>query len=139
MIALIDDPNTLLALGDAGAHVTSVTNYRYPSYVLSELVRAQGALSIERAVNRMTERPARLHGLADRGVLRPGFAADVCVIDPERIGVEPVEFVYDLPGGAYRLHQAGRGYRAVLVNGAVAIDEDRVTEVRSGRTLSARR
>jgi len=83
---LVEDAYTLLALGDSGAHVMSVTNYRYPSFLLGELVHARGELPVELAVNRLTQVPAQLHGLEGRGVLREGAVADLCVIDPSRLG-----------------------------------------------------
>ena len=71
-------------LGDAGAHVTSLTNYAYPTAVLSTFVRERRVLAIEKAVRAMTSVPARLMGLRDRGELLPGMAADICVIDADR-------------------------------------------------------
>src|SRR5262245_11361517 len=103
--ALLDDPHTLLALGDAGAHVMSVTNYRFPTFLLAEWVVKRGELTAERAVQRMTSHPAALCGLRDRGTLREGAAADVCVIDPARLALEPVRVARDLPAGGTRLYQ----------------------------------
>ena len=73
----------------------TVTNYRYPTFLLAEVVRS-GELPLETAVNRMTEAPARWLGLSGRGRLEPGAAADVCVIDPERLALGPAEIRYDL-------------------------------------------
>jgi len=132
---LVEDEGTLLALGDSGAHVMSVTNYRYPSFVLSELVRERGDLPLELAVNRLTQVPAQWHGLGERGVLREGAVADLCVLDPARLGVEPVSVRHDLPGGSPRLYQAGRGYRCVMVAGEPVVEEDRPTGATPGRML----
>ena len=63
-------------------------------------MQRRGALPLELAVNRLTRVPARLHGLRDRGELRPGMAADVCVIDPERLALGSVRVAHDLPGTA---------------------------------------
>jgi len=134
---LVEDPRTLLALGDSGAHVMSVTNYRYPSFVLGELVRERAELSLELAINRLTQVPAQWHGLAGRGVLREGAVADLCVIDPARLGVEPVSVRHDLPGGSPRLYQAGRGYRCVMVAGQPVVEDDRPTDARPGQVLRA--
>jgi N-acyl-D-aspartate/D-glutamate deacylase len=134
-IRFMEDDSTILALGDAGAHVMSVTNYRYPSFVLGDLVVRKKAISVERAVERMTRAPARLHGLRGRGVLELGSAADLCVIDPERVAVEPVDVRRDLPGNAPRLHQTGRGYRAVLVAGVPSIVNDEATGAAAGEML----
>ena len=134
-LRFLEDDQMLLGLGDSGAHVTSVTNYRYPTYLLAELVRDRGALPLETAVQRMTQAPARLHGLRDRGVLAPGGAADLCVIDPERLALAPAELRSDLPGDAPRLFQTGLGYRAVLCNGTATLRDDTPTGAAPGRML----
>jgi len=134
---LMIDPGTLLALGDAGAHVMSVTNYRYPTYMLRDLVLDRQQLTLEHAVALMTSRPARFYGLADRGELRVGAAADICVVDPAALAIGGVRVVHDLPGGAPRLYQGARGYRAVLVGGAQTIDHDTPTDARPGTVLRA--
>ena len=113
----------------------SVTNYRYPTFLLAELVKREAALSVERAVQQMTQVPARLHGLVDRGELRVGAAADLCVIDPEQLELGPVSVEHDLPGGSPRLYQEGIGYRAVFVNGVQTIDRDQPTGAAPGEFL----
>ncbi len=113
----------------------SVTNYRYPTFLLAELVKRRGTIALELAVNRMTQFPARLHGLRDRGELRPGAAADICVIDPEELALCPATVRYDLPGGAPRLVQTAVGYRAVFVNGVRTIDRDQLTGASPGIML----
>jgi N-acyl-D-aspartate/D-glutamate deacylase len=135
ILASLEDDTTLLALGDAGAHVMSVTSYRYPTYLLETLVQQERALPVETAIRRLTRDPALLHGLEDRGLLAEGLAADVCVIDPERIALGPVTVVNDLPGEAPRLVQDGNGFRAVFVNGIQTIEADEPTGVRPGRML----
>jgi N-acyl-D-aspartate/D-glutamate deacylase len=135
--ALMVDDGTLLALGDAGAHVMSVTNYRYPTYLLRHLVLDQNQLELEHAVALMTSKPARFYGLANRGELRVGAAADLCVVDPAEIAVGAVRVAHDLPGGAPRLYQDARGYRAVVVNGTRTIDHDAPTDARPGVALGA--
>jgi len=137
VLRFLEDPYTLLGLGDAGAHVMSVTNYRYPTFLLAKLVLQEQALPLELAINRLTQVPARLHGLRDRGVLSPGMAADVCVIDPERLRLGPVGVRHDLPGNSPRLYQAGIGYRAVFVNGRQTIENDEPTGAAPGEMLRA--
>ncbi len=135
-VRFLRDPHTLLALGDSGAHVMSTTQYRYPTYLLAELVRDRKLLDPELAVSHLTSRPARLLGLRDRGELRAGAVADVCVVDRERLGLEPVSVRHDLPGGAPRLFHPGRGYRAVLVGGVVSIRDDQPTGKTPGTALA---
>ena len=114
----------------------SVTNYRYPSYMLAELVNKRGLLDVSLVVNRITQQPARLLGLADRGEIREGAIADLCVIDPETVGIDRARVRNDLPGGSPRLFQRGYGYRAVIVNGTVSIRDDEPTGNVAGQLLS---
>jgi N-acyl-D-amino-acid deacylase len=134
-IAFVEDPGTLLGLGDSGAHVMSVTNYRYPTFLLAELVQRKRAIPVELAIQRMTQAPAKLHNLTGRGELRVGAAADVCVINPAELALGPPEVRHDLPGGSPRLFQQGHGYRAVLVNGTVTVENDTPTGAHAGQLL----
>ena len=101
----IVDPATLLGLGDSGAHVMTITNYSYPTYLLGTLVRDRQLVRLESAVEQMTRRPAELFGIPSRGALTPGMAADVCVIDLDNLSLGARRVVGDLPGGAHRLFQ----------------------------------
>jgi N-acyl-D-aspartate/D-glutamate deacylase len=124
LVGLVTDEGTLIALGDAGAHVNSVTGFAYTTRVLTDMVRDGGHLTLEQAVHRLTEQPARLFGITERGTLQPGQAADVCVIDLDGLALQPPEIRRDLPEGASRLYQGARGYRAVFVNGTRVIEGD---------------
>ena len=86
-------------------------------------------------MHQLTAVPARMHGLAGRGELSPGSAADLCVIDPDRLRLGTPELLHDLPGGAPRLHQPGEGYRAVFVNGKTVILDDAPTGAAPGKML----
>ena len=114
---LLQDENTVVALSDAGAHASQLCDACYSSYLLGHWVREKGALSLERAVHALTQRPAELMGLTDRGVLAEGRPADVVVFDPETIGAGKLQRVYDLPAGADRLISEAFGIDAVIVNG----------------------
>jgi N-acyl-D-amino-acid deacylase len=135
MADALNDDGLLYGLGDAGAHVTSITNYAYPTAVLSAFVRERGVLTVEKAVCAMTRRPARLLGIRDRGELLPGMAADICVIDLDRVAPGQIEVRADLPGGAERIYQAATGYRAVMVNGEVTVRDDVSLQAAAGRFL----
>ena len=137
--ALVVDEHTLAGLGDAGAHVTSVTSYTYPTDLLARLARDQGMLSIEDAVCRLTSRPARFFGIPGRGELRPGFAADLCVIDVEALGLGPLQVRADFPGGASRLYRDATGYEAIFVNGTATVRGGRHTGQRPGQTVRRER
>ena len=135
--ALIADEHTLLGLGDSGAHVQSICGYSYPTHVLSVLVREQGTVGLELAIERMTRRPAWFCGLGDRGTVRVGAAADLTVFDPERIALGEIRLTDDLPAGATRLHQPAVGYRAVVVGGTVVLADDAPTGAAAGRVIGA--
>ena len=134
---LITAPTTLIGLGDAGAHITSISNYTYPTFVLGELAGRRGWMPVTDAVRRMTSQPASTMGLRDRGTLTPGTRADVNVIDLERLAVGVAELVDDLPGGGQRLHCDATGYDAVIVNGVVTVEGDRLTGGRAGELARA--
>ncbi len=126
------------SLGDAGAHVSQIMDGDWATFVLSYWVRERGLFTVAEGVRRMTSGPARVLGLTDRGVLEVGKRADVVVFDLAKVGQHQPEMVNDFPGGAPRYIQRGRGYRAVLVNGEVAIENDELTGARSGQVLRQR-
>lgn len=94
--------------------------------VLGRYVRQRELLRLEDAIRKMTSQPAQRVGLSDRGLLRPGFAADIAVFDPLTV-IDRASF--EVP------HQVSDGMRYVLVNGQVVLDEGSLTEVRPGRRL----
>jgi N-acyl-D-amino-acid deacylase len=132
---LISDESTMIGVGDAGAHVQTISSYVYPTYLLTEFVRQKRRMSLEDAVRRLTSEPAEFIGLRDRGYLRPGYAADVCVFDFDGLHLERSEMRHDLPSGAPRLYQRPKGFDAVIVNGTRVIDRDELTEQRAGAVL----
>ncbi len=114
---LITDPNTIIALSDAGAHASQLCDACYSTHLLGHWVRETGTLTIEQAVHHLTQRPAEMFGIADRGLLAEGRPADVVVFDPATVGPGPLRRVYDLPAGADRLVSDANGIGAVIVNG----------------------
>lgn len=132
---LIQHPAAVIALSDAGAHVDSLSDQGFTSYLLGHWVRERQALPMEEAIRLITSVPAELYGLHDRGVIRPGAAADLVLFDAARIGMTPTEMVADLPGGAARLIQRARGIEYVVVNGEVLIDAGKETQACSGQVL----
>lgn len=128
-------PGTLIGLGDAGAHVTSICDASMTTYALRYWCRERGALSLGETVRRLSSEPADVFGLAGRGRLVPGAFADVNVIDLESLDLELPEFVWDYPAAAGRWTQRARGYAFTLVNGQVVIEGDRHTGRLPGRLL----
>jgi len=98
-------------------------------------VRAEGMLSLEEAHWRLSALPAMVAGFTDRGQLKVGAPADIVVYDYKNLAIAPSEIVHDLPGGEWRRIQRAEGYRYILVNGQVTIEDDKETETYSGRLL----
>jgi N-acyl-D-aspartate/D-glutamate deacylase len=116
---LIADPHTIIALSDAGAHASQLCDACYSTYLLGHWVRDKKTFTVEQAVHNLTQRPAEMFGITDRGVLAEGRPADVVVFDPGTVGPGPLKRVYDLPAGADRLVSEAHGIEAVIVNGRV--------------------
>jgi N-acyl-D-aspartate/D-glutamate deacylase len=130
----------MIGISDGGAHVDMLCNAGYPSYLLGTFVRDKQALSLEHAVKRITSEPAQFFGISDRGVLRPGLAADITIFDLNTIGSpERPEIRHDLPGGGRRLVTQAEGIAYTLVNGQVLYEGQRHTGVLPGQVLRAGR
>lgn len=132
---LFESDHLYPGLGDAGAHVSQIMDAGWPSFMLSHWHRATGFYSLGRVVERMTAGPARVVGLADRGLLREGMAADVNVIDLDRVAELQPRLVHDFPGGAPRYVQEARGFDATIVNGRLSRQGGEPTGDRAGRVL----
>jgi N-acyl-D-aspartate/D-glutamate deacylase len=132
---IVDDPYVLFGVSDGGAHTRFLTAGRYPTETLCKIVREHGMISLEEAHWRLSALPAQVAGFEGRGVLRVGAPADIVVYDFERLRVLPQEIVHDLPGGEWRRIQRANGYRWVLVNGEVTIENDAQTGRHSGQLL----
>ena len=139
---MIADPNSLIGLGDGGAHVGIMCDASSTSYMLTQWTRdrARGGLfTIPEAVRRLTGDCARAIGLNDRGLLRPGYKADINVIDYDRLHIAAPEVIYDLPGGGRRLIQRTRGYDATLVSGVPVYRDGVATGQLPGRLVRGSR
>ncbi len=111
------DPRTVVGGSDAGAHLDMMCGAVYSTSMLGDGVRKRGLLSWEAAIRELTDVPARLYGLRDRGRVDVGWCADLVVLDPVRIGHCPERTRDDLPGGAGRIYAEAEGIEHVLVNG----------------------
>ena len=130
------DPNVLIALGDAGAHVDMLCDAGYPTYLLGTWVRERQIMSLEQAIARLTTQPADLFGITGRGRLAVGNAADVTVFDPDRVGsASRGERRYDLPGGAKRMVMPSRGVEYTIVNGRIVYADGSATGETPGAVL----
>ena len=133
--ALLRHPAGLLALSDAGAHVDTLCDQGFTTYLLGHWVRDRGVLSLEEAVRLVSSVPAERYGLRGRGRLAPGYAADLVLFDPARVGTRPTEMVHDLPRGERRLLQRADGIAWVFVNGTAVVERGTPTAARPGRVL----
>lgn len=125
---LLDHPETVLGLSDAGAHASQLCDACFSTHLLGHWVRDKGTIPIERAIRMLTSRPAEVFGITDRGTLAEGKPADVVVIDLENVGASPLERVYDLPGNQDRLISDASGIDAVIVNG-VMLRENNIDQI----------
>ena len=116
---LLHDPTTVIGLSDAGAHASQLCDAKYSTEFLSTFVRERESFDLEQAVHMLTQRPAQIFGIEDRGTLSDGGWADVVVFDMENVGHEGKRRVYDLPAGADRLISDATGIDAVVVNGTI--------------------
>jgi len=135
LLELLRSPYSAMTFSDAGAHVSQILDCSIQTHLLAYFVRERGLLSIEEAIPMITRQPAAMWRLHDRGMLRPGLAGDVTIIDLDRVAPDMPEVVTDLPGGSRRLTQTAQGYAATIVNGEVLTRDGKATEARPGRLL----
>ncbi|HEV7763281.1 MAG TPA: amidohydrolase family protein, partial [Acidimicrobiales bacterium] len=135
---LIDEPTIIPGISDGGAHTKYSTLGRFTTEFLTDFVRDYAWVSLEDAHWRLSAYPARCAGFTDRGVITEGAAADLVVYDYDRLEILPDEVVHDYPGGEWRRVQRAQGYRYVVVNGEVTIEDDAPAAARPGRVLGGR-
>jgi N-acyl-D-amino-acid deacylase len=111
------DARMIIGTSDGGAHLARDDGADWSSYFLRSWVLDREVWTLEDGIRQITQLPAALLGLTDRGVIKPGAPADLMVFDPETIGPWKKEFVHDLPGGVGRFKAWGRGVHATVVNG----------------------
>jgi len=131
-------PGSVLGLGDGGAHCGLLCDASLPTYMLTHWVRDRERgprLGLEQAVHMQTRSTASLYGFDDRGLLAPGYLADVNVIDLDALACDAPTIVYDLPAGGRRLIQRARGYGATVKRGVVVREDDEATGERPGVLL----
>jgi N-acyl-D-aspartate/D-glutamate deacylase len=132
---ILKSPATLVGISDGGAHLQTFAGGDYTSYFLAHWVREKGAFTLEQGVAALTSEIARFLGLADRGTLEVGKAADLVIFDPDT--VEPLSLLTldDIPGGGTRMTKNARGIPWVLVNGEPVVEHDEPTPAVPGAVL----
>ena len=111
----------------------------YTTEFLGDCLRGKQLIGLEEAVHHLTDMPARLFGLRDRGRVAEGWIADLVLFDPATIDAGEVQMVHDLPGGAGRLVAEAQGVSKVFVNGRLTVDANVPTGVLAGTLLKSGR
>jgi N-acyl-D-aspartate/D-glutamate deacylase len=132
---LLRSPYTVVGLSDGGAHVQFHSEVGYSTQFLGYWVREQGIMSVEQAVRRLTFDTAIAFGIHDRGLLRPGLAADMVVFDPDTVSPGKEEAVHDLPNNGWRIRLLAEGIHYTVVNGEVLMQGGQHTGATPGRIL----
>ena len=134
---MLRDPNSIVSLSDAGAHLTFLCDAGFGLHFMGHWVRDRRVMPLARAVAKLTSEAADLFGIRDRGRLAPGQAADMLLFDPATVGRGRPERLFDLPAGASRLTTPGIGVHGVWVNGErIAAAEGIVPDApKAGRVL----
>ena len=127
VLGMLRHPRTLATFSDSGAHVCQEMGSSLQTHLLSYWVRAKQAFTLEEAVRKLSFDNASAWGLADRGLLREGYRADLVLFDAERVKPAMPTVETDLPGGARRLVQKAEGIAATIVNGEVTLEHGRST------------
>lgn len=133
------DPRALLGGSDAGAHLDRMCGAPYTTRFLADVIRGRRLLSLERAVQLITQAPAQLFGLRDRGTIRDGARADLVLFDPDTIAADHATLVEDLPGGSARLTASSHGVEHVFVNGVEIVRAGAATGATPGTVLRSGR
>lgn len=132
------DPNSILGLSDGGAHLGSICDGSFPTHMLTFWTRDRTRgprLPVETVVKWHTHDTARAVGLADRGLLKPGYKADLNIIDYANLRLHAPRMVRDLPAGGGRLLQRADGYRWTIVSGVIAYKNGNWTGATPGKLI----
>lgn len=131
--------DVLLGGSDAGAHLDRMCGASYTTKFLGDCLRGRKLVSLERAVQMLTQEPANLFGLRDRGIIAEGSYADLVVFDPATIDAGNATTVNDLPGGTGRLNAESIGVKRVIVNGQTLVINGELTGNLPGKVLRSGR
>lgn len=136
-LEMMSHPNTVLGLGDGGAHCGTICDGSYPTFMLTHWARDRRGtrLPLPWIVKALCRTPALAVGLEDRGLIAPGYKADLNLLDLARLALHAPEVSYDLPAGGRRLNQRADGYAATIVSGVVVRRDGRPTGALPGRLV----
>ena len=135
---MLEDPATVMGIGDGGAHVGTICDASGPTFLLTHWSRDRHRgprLAIERLVRKQTLDSARAYGLLDRGMIAAGMRADLNLIDLPALTLHRPFMAHDLPAGGKRFLQSASGYRHTFVAGVETLRDDRLTGAMPGRLV----
>lgn len=135
---LVTDDRCLIGLSDGGAHVDFICDVGYATATLDLWVRKRQALTLEKAVHKLTQVPATVFGIPDRGVLAEGKVADLVLFDPDTVTAKAPRYAYDLPCNGRRLVAESEGIKATFVAGTPLYEDGKHTGAMPGRVLRSR-
>lgn len=138
MLTMLQSDQTVIGLGDGGAHYGFICDASYSTFTLTHWVRDRSRgdrIDLAKAVQMLTDTPARLHRFHDRGRIAPGLKADLNVIDMDRLKLFSPSVVHDLPAGGKRMTQKSEGYVATYVSGVAIQREGQETGALPGRLV----
>lgn len=139
VLEMLEHPRTVLGLSDDGAHCGVISDVSMPTYMfITHWIRDRRRgrrISLEQAVKCQTSETAQTYGLLDRGILKPGYKADVNVIDFDNLKIHAPRIVYDLPANGRRLVENASAYSATICNGEVIFEDGEATGAMPGRVL----
>ena len=138
VLKMMKHPRAVVTFSDSGAHVSQIMDSSIQTHLLSYWTRERQAFTLEEAVRKITYDTASHWGFSDRGLLREGMAADLCIFDADTIGAKMPEARHDLPSGAPRLFQGANGILATVVNGQTMIRNGEPTGNLPGKLLRAK-
>lgn len=130
-----ENEHVLIGGSDAGAHLDRMCGAPYTTAFLGDCIRGRRLVGLERAIQLLTEAPAQLFGLRERGQIETGFHADLVLFDPETVDAGPIELVSDLPGGTSRLYSEAVGVERVIVAGVSIVENGSMTAARPGQII----
>lgn len=135
---MLAHPDTVMALGDGGAHYGLICDASFPTYFLTRWARdadAEALIPLPQAVAEITARPAELIGMKDRGMLRIGMKADINLIDYASLNLHVPTIEYDLPAGGKRMQQSAEGFVATIKAGQITYENGTPTGALPGRLV----
>ncbi len=135
VVSLLKHPHVHIGASDGGAHILSFSTYGDTGYLFAHFVRDLKLMGLEESVKKITSDTAAIWGIPERGILKPGYIADITIFDPETIDRGVEKFVQDVPGDGSRYVRDSHGVDTVIVGGSVAWSADKGYQEASGEVL----